>query len=157
LCSCVAARIVGLAGPEVISPNANITVSLITENYIQSVADISVAFSLSPAVYRGYLGPLLLGSFYLGSARSNVLNNVNFTVQTPSDLSDVHYINAAVTSLYGASHVPITMIWNLRVDVGNATSTALGTTVDGLNVCKFETQSPASLRMYDSSGAVAYC
>jgi hypothetical protein len=135
LCSSVAARIVVLAGPKVISPNTNITVSLITENYIQSVADQSVAFSVSPVAYSGYLGDLV-GSFYLGPALSNVLDDLNFTVRTPSYLSGVQYINAAVTSLYGANHGPVTIIFNLRVETGNATSAERGTTTGGANACK---------------------
>jgi hypothetical protein len=135
LCSSVAARIVGLAAPKIISPNTNITVSLITKTYIQSVADHSVAFSVSPQAYVGYLGPLLLGSFYLGPTLSNVLDDLNFTVRTPSDLSGVQYINAAVTSLYGISHGPVTTIFNLRVDTGNATSAERSVTIGGWNTC----------------------
>jgi hypothetical protein len=65
-----------------------------------------------------------------------VLNDLNFTVRTPSDLSGVQYINAAVTSLYGASHGPVTTIFNLRVDTGNVTSVERGTTTDGSNACE---------------------
>ena len=63
------ARIVGLAGPSQITPGSTIDVTLITENYIQSVADISAAFALSPNNFPGALGFDFLGDFFIGPSK----------------------------------------------------------------------------------------
>lgn len=64
------ARIVGLAAPKVIAVNETFTVTLLTENYIQSVKDLVAALSLSPrADADGFIGTEYLGSFYLGPGK----------------------------------------------------------------------------------------
>lgn len=127
------ARIVGLAAPATIAPNSNITLTLITENYIQSVKDLSTAFALSPQSTSGFLGTQYLGSFYLGPEKSNVLTNLTFTVTTPSDISSVKYITGAVNSLYGASNGPATYQFNVPTTPGDQTSEKLNSDVGGIN------------------------
>lgn len=129
------ARIVGLAAPSIIAPNSEITVTLITENYIQSVADISAAFSLSTASTTNYLGAPYLGSFYLGPDKSNIVANVTLTVNTPNDLTGIRFLNGAVTSLYGASYGPVTVIFHVPVSPGTTTSDTLNSDVGGINSC----------------------
>ena len=63
-------RIVGLAAPKVIVANETFTVTLITENYIQSVKDLVAAFALTPRVdLDGFIGTEYLGSYYLGPGK----------------------------------------------------------------------------------------
>ncbi|KAK4494548.1 hypothetical protein PRZ48_013904 [Zasmidium cellare] len=133
LAGAASARIVGLAAPATIAPDSNITLTLITENYIQSVKDLSAAFALSPQITNGFLGTQYLGSFYLGPDKSNVLNNLTFTVTTPSDISSVKYITGAVNSLYGASNGPVTLQFNVPTTPGTETSEKLNSDVGGIN------------------------
>lgn len=62
------ARIVGVAAPTELAPGADLEVTLITENYIQSVLDVSAAVGLSPVVFPDTLG-VYVGSFYLGPGK----------------------------------------------------------------------------------------
>ncbi|KAF2162582.1 hypothetical protein M409DRAFT_27203 [Zasmidium cellare ATCC 36951] len=133
LAGAATARIVGLAAPATIAPNSNITLTLITENYIQSVKDLSAAFALSPQITNGFLGTQYLNSFYLGPDKSNVLNNLTFTVTTPSDISSVKYITGAVNSLYGASNGPVTLQFDVPTTPGTETSDDLNADVGGTN------------------------
>ena len=59
------ARIVGVAAPSQLAPGADFELTLITENYIQTVVDVSAAVGLSSVVYPDTLGSYI-GSFYLG-------------------------------------------------------------------------------------------
>lgn len=127
------ARIVGMAAPAMIAPNSNITITLITENYIQSVQDISAAFALSTQLTPGFLGTQYLGSFYLGPEKSNVLTNLTFSVTTPSDVSSVKYITGAVNSLYGVSSGHVTLQFDVPMTSGDETSDTLNSDVGGIN------------------------
>jgi hypothetical protein len=61
-----AARIVGVAVPATIRAGDGFNAVIITENFIQSVADVAVGFGVAPgAGYGGALGSVL-GTFYLG-------------------------------------------------------------------------------------------
>jgi hypothetical protein len=97
----------------------------LTENYIQSVSDVAVAWGFqtpSTAYPQGY--PYTLGSFtnssYLGPKQSNTLNNVTVVATVPGSLEVGKYVvfGVAVMSLYGASGGPITQGWNVTVHVG---------------------------------------
>ena len=59
------ARIVGLAAPSKLAPGSDFQITLITEDYVQSVFDVSAAFGLSPIVFPGTLGTYI-SSFYIG-------------------------------------------------------------------------------------------
>ena len=119
-----AARINGIQAPSTVAPNSTITLTLLTENYIQSVADISVAwgYSLAPG-YPGTLGSFI-SSEYLGPDKSNTLENVTISATVPEGLSGEAYagkdllLSAAVYSLYGASSGPVVQAFNVTVKVG---------------------------------------
>lgn len=84
--SFASARLVGLAAPSTLAPSQPFTLTLITENYIQAVADVSVAWGYAPA--PGF--PQSLGSFtnssYLGPSKSNQLKNVTIETTAPAEL-----------------------------------------------------------------------
>ena len=63
------ALITGIEVPEIIAPNTTVCIKILTANYIQTVADVAMAFGLSfqPAVPANQsVGTYLLGSTYLG-------------------------------------------------------------------------------------------
>jgi hypothetical protein len=122
------ARIIGLSAPSTLTPNSTFTFTLLTENYIQSVADVAVAWGfqrVTPANPTGY--PYTLGSFtnssYIGPKQSNTLTNVTVDAVVPAALGDDSWkgdvvFSVAVMSLYGASGGPSTAGWNVTVKVG---------------------------------------
>ncbi|EKD13595.1 uncharacterized protein L3040_009005 [Drepanopeziza brunnea f. sp. 'multigermtubi'] len=118
------ARIAGVAAPAVIAPGTPFVVQLLTENYIQTVYDVSAAFGLSPAPgYQGALGTTI-GSVYIGPGKSNILEPLNFTVSIDSDtIYGQKTLTAAVMSLYGVSSSPALTGFNVTVTVGKETST----------------------------------
>ena len=66
------ALITGIEVPEVVAPNTTVRIKIVTANYIQTVADIAMAFGLSyqPAVPANQtVGTYLLGSTYLGPGK----------------------------------------------------------------------------------------
>lgn len=123
------ARLVGIAAPATIAPSQPFELHLLTENYIQSVADVSIAwgFSLAP----GY--PLTLGSFtnssYLGPSLSNQLENVTIDAVAPAGLEQWAgqevVLAGSLFSLYGASGTPSVTNFNVTVAVGNETSSEI--------------------------------
>ncbi|OAL04595.1 hypothetical protein IQ06DRAFT_290651 [Phaeosphaeriaceae sp. SRC1lsM3a] len=127
--SLASARIIGLAAPATLTPNASFTLTLLTENYIQSVADVAVAWGFQTPTENNPTGfPYTLGSFansaYLGPEKSNTLQNVTIDATAPATLEkgkDV-VLGVAVMSLYGASGGPITQAWNVTVHVGEEAS-----------------------------------
>jgi len=63
------ARLVGIAIPDVIRPGEGFNAIILTENYIQSVYDVAIAFGYKPAgAFPDSLGTVL-DSFYLGPGR----------------------------------------------------------------------------------------
>lgn len=60
------ARLVGISVPETIKPGDEVEIKILSENYIQTVDEIAIAFGY--AVGAGYPGTLtnLLSSSYLG-------------------------------------------------------------------------------------------
>ncbi|KAJ4985160.1 hypothetical protein SVAN01_09387 [Stagonosporopsis vannaccii] len=124
--SAASARIIGIEAPSTLAPNSTFTLTLLTENYIQTVADISVAWGYSVA--PGY--PTALGSFaqsaYLGPDKSNTLENITVQATVPEGLAADAWngsvvLSAGVTSLYGASAGPVVMGFNVTVKVGAET------------------------------------
>ena len=120
----VSARIYGISAPSTIEPGTPFTVSLLTQDYIQSVYDVAVAFGVASG--QGYPDSLgtVFASEYLGPALSNTLNNINFPViidgNTPAGTA---LISASVYSLYGVEYEPTLENFNVTVTVGSATST----------------------------------
>ncbi|OAL45894.1 hypothetical protein IQ07DRAFT_206793 [Pyrenochaeta sp. DS3sAY3a] len=126
------ARIVGIASPSTLAPNSTFTLTLLTENYIQSVADIAVAWGFqlpTPSNPTGY--PYTLGSFsdstYLGPNKSNTLQNVTVEASVPEGLAGESWkgkdivLGAGVYSLYGASGGPVVTGFNVTVKIGDVT------------------------------------
>jgi hypothetical protein len=74
LLSVAGARIIGIAVPATIRPGDGFNAIIQTENYIQSVYDVSIAFGVAPgAGSPGSLGNVL-GSYYLGPGKLCMLN-----------------------------------------------------------------------------------
>lgn len=71
LTTLTAARIASITVPSSIAPGYPIPITLQTEDYIQPVQDIAIAFGLTPsATYmNGTLGTTFLGSLYLGPSK----------------------------------------------------------------------------------------
>lgn len=59
------ARIYGLAAPSQVAIGSQFQVKLLTQNYIQRVEDVSVAFGFAPEIHPESLG-LYASSSYLG-------------------------------------------------------------------------------------------
>ncbi|KAK8200464.1 hypothetical protein IWZ00DRAFT_45971 [Phyllosticta capitalensis] len=117
------ARLVGVKAPSTIKPGDVFTAQLVTENYIQSVTDVSVVFGLAPdASYGGSLGTFV-GAKFLGEDQSNQLHNVNVSMIMPTTVQTGKQIfGAALYSLYGASTTPVISEFNVSVTIGDATS-----------------------------------
>ncbi|KAL0941676.1 uncharacterized protein CTRU02_204439 [Colletotrichum truncatum] len=118
------ARIYGIAFPETVKAGDQVNAIVETENYIQSVQDIAIAFGIAPeaTAYPGTLSTVL-GSFYLGPEKSNILENITETVTIPADLVAGKYVVAAgLYSLYGASSGPTLTNYNVTITVSNSTS-----------------------------------
>jgi hypothetical protein len=122
------ARLTGIAAPSVLAPNSTFTLTLLSEGYIQSVADISVAwgFSLAPG-YPGSLGSFT-NSAYLGPEKSNQgQQNVTLTATVPAGLAMDAYmgkdvlLSAGIYSLYGASGTVTVTGFNVTIRVGEST------------------------------------
>jgi hypothetical protein len=127
--SLASARLIGISAPSSVAPNSTFQLTLLSEGYIQSVADVAVAwgFDLLPG-YPGSLGGYA-SSAYLGPSKSNQgQNNVTISATVPAELAEAYYfgkemlLNAAVYSLYGASSGTTVTGFNVTVSIGNATS-----------------------------------
>ena len=98
------ARIVGIASPATLVPSQPFTLTLLTENYIQRVSDISVAWGFDP-IGRAYTIGSSSSSAYLGPTQSNVLHNVTIDAVVPADMAAWNgknvVLTAGVYSLYG--------------------------------------------------------
>ncbi|KAL5119387.1 hypothetical protein ACEQ8H_002656 [Pleosporales sp. CAS-2024a] len=126
--SLASARIIGISVPSTVAPNTTFSLTLLTENYIQSVADVAVAWGFQTPSERYPNGiPYTLGSYtgssYLGPNNSNTLTNVTVDAVAPPATLDLGasydmVFSAAVTSLYGASGSVVTNAWNVTVHVG---------------------------------------
>ncbi|KAK0876895.1 hypothetical protein LTR87_009244 [Friedmanniomyces endolithicus] len=140
--SAVSARIAGIAAPESIAAGSDFSITIITENYIQAVLDLSAAFGLTTKVYPDSLGPYLT-SVYLGPTQSNIRTNISVPASVPSsyNVGSTYHLIAAITSLYGAGHSPTTTLFDLAVTVSNATSSSLIATFDGIDSCASSTPS----------------
>ncbi|KAF3810029.1 hypothetical protein GCG54_00002478 [Colletotrichum gloeosporioides] len=138
------ARIYGIAFPETVKAGDQVNAIIETENYIQSVQDVAIAFGIAPeaSAYPGTLSTVI-GSFYLGPGKlprgprgrhkfvlnmfqiekSNVLDNITETVTIPAELAAGTYVvSAGVYSLYGASSSTTLTNYNVTITVGDATS-----------------------------------
>ncbi|RSL72244.1 hypothetical protein CEP54_000847 [Fusarium duplospermum] len=118
------ARIVGISVPKTIKPGEDFEAIIISENYIQSVYDVAIAFGYSPG--KGFPGSLgqVADSFYLGPDESNQLHNFNKTINIPTDATKGEgLVTASLFSLYGAAKAPTLSNYNVSVTFGDETST----------------------------------
>lgn len=118
LLSSASARIVGVSAPSTVYAYNPFTVSLITEDYIQSVYDVAVAFGVAPgAGYPDSLGNIM-ASEYLGPTKSNTLSPITFTVTLPQGTENGQYtLSASVMSLYGVEYEPVLSPFNTTITV----------------------------------------
>ncbi|WPG98471.1 Hypothetical protein R9X50_00126200 [Acrodontium crateriforme] len=137
LATLASARIYGVGIPSEIQPGEDFNVTILTENYIQSVSDISAAFGLGERLYAGSLGSVFVGSAYLGPEKSNIVKNFTLTAKIPSTYptGEVAYFNVAITSLYGTLSSPTSTIYNVPFVVGNATDDYMVWSTNGTNTC----------------------
>ena len=146
------ARISGIAVPSTIAPGSNFRVTILTQDYIQSIQDVAIAFGLAPnaAIANSSLGTLL-NSKYLGPGKvslkpffrhggcyrcwhsvdivdvlvddSNVVTNITHFVQIPDGMAQGPIVfTAALFSLLGAESEPSLETFSVDVTVGNFTS-----------------------------------
>ncbi|KAL1635642.1 hypothetical protein SLS56_001695 [Neofusicoccum ribis] len=122
--SLTTARLVGLRVPATIAPGATFTATIISENYIQSVYDVAVAFGTSPAPSHPEWLSTVLASDYLGPALSNLAYSPNFTLTMPATVAQgsEQVVYAALYSLYGASTMPTLSTFNVTAVIGEETS-----------------------------------
>ncbi len=118
------ARIIGLSTPSTIVAGVPFTISLLTEDYIQTVYDVGFALGITPGV--GY--PQSLGQVITSASLSTLSNSdvpLNFTVSIPSTFQQgTATLATSVMSLYGVGSEPSLGNWNVTVTVGNSSSTA---------------------------------
>ncbi|KAF2731917.1 hypothetical protein EJ04DRAFT_401703, partial [Polyplosphaeria fusca] len=119
------ARLIGIAAPSTLAPGKPFTLTLLTENYIQTVADVAVAWGYSAPPGHIYSLGSPSASAYLGPEKSNQLNNVSISTTAPAELANFGgevVLSAAVFSLYGVSSGPSVANFNVTVKVGGETS-----------------------------------
>jgi hypothetical protein len=125
--SAASARIIGIEAPSTLARNGTFNLTLLTEGYIQSVADISVAwgYELAPGYYAS------VGAYpqsaYLGPNKSNTYDNITVEATVPAELNDPIWngsltLAAGVYSLYGVGSGPVVTGFNVTVQVGDETS-----------------------------------
>ena len=118
LLSSASARIVGVSAPPTVYGYNPFNVSLITQEYSQSVYDVAAAFGVAPgAGYPDTLGSIM-ASEYLGPANSNTLSLITFTVTLPQGTQNGQYtLSASVMSLYGVTYEPVLSPFNTTITV----------------------------------------
>ncbi|KAK4950799.1 hypothetical protein LTR10_010792 [Elasticomyces elasticus] len=136
------ARIAGIAAPSSVVAGSEFTITIITENYIQSVLDVSAAFGFTGTIFSDSLGSYLT-SVYLGPSQSNILTNISVSANVPASYAAAtsYHLTAAITSLYGAAYSPTITLFDLPVSISNVTSSDLTSTFDGTNACGLSTPS----------------
>jgi len=124
LLSLASARIVGVAVPATIRPGDGFNAIIETENYIQSVYDVAIAFGVAPgAGFPGSLG-VVMDSFYLGPEQSNQITNITkWTTLPASTPKGAATLSAGLFSLYGAVYSPTLSNYAVNVTIGDSTST----------------------------------
>ncbi|KAL6864279.1 hypothetical protein J3F83DRAFT_716061 [Trichoderma novae-zelandiae] len=123
LVAVASARIVGIAVPETVAPGSTIKATIVTENYIQTVYDVAVAWGFAHG--EGFPQSLgqVIDSSYLGPNLSNVMGNITQYITIPASAAKGEaLVSASVMSLYGAVYGPTLTNFNVSVTVGDSTS-----------------------------------
>jgi len=122
------ARIGGIAAPTQLAPNQPFQITILTENYIQSVADIAVSWGYMP-VGQSYTVGSWPSSAHLGPADSNISKNITIDAVAPQGLDAFKgqnvVLTAGVYSLYGVSGEATVTGFNVTVKVGDKKSDEL--------------------------------
>ncbi|KAL1621733.1 hypothetical protein SLS56_009037 [Neofusicoccum ribis] len=122
--SMAAARVTGITLPKQVATGSNFTAFVNTENYIQSIADVSIAFGAAPAeyAYEKTLGTVLLAEKTLGPELSNVIQNISIPLTIPADFQKGEtLITASLFSLTGARYSGTIQYFNVSVTVADVT------------------------------------
>ncbi|KAI8932516.1 hypothetical protein NX059_010695 [Plenodomus lindquistii] len=130
------ALIVGISAPSTLAPNSTFPLTLITQNYIQSVGDVAVAYGFLVPTEQEPLGfPGMLGSYYnsayIGPEKSKAVDNVTISATVPAELAGEGWTGkkillvAAIYSIYGASGDTNISGWNVTVGTGATTGGAI--------------------------------
>lgn len=71
LAATASARIIGINVPAQLVPGQTFDATILTENYIQSIKDVAIAFGIAPTMYAmdGTLGTAALGQMALGDGK----------------------------------------------------------------------------------------
>ncbi|KAG8407597.1 hypothetical protein J3458_020348 [Metarhizium acridum] len=118
------ARITGISVPETIKPGDTINATIVSENYIQAVYDVAIAFGYAPGHGTPESLGLVAGSMYLGPGESNQLHSFTKQFAIPQNAPrGKGLITASLMSLYGALHMPTLSNYNVSVTFGDETST----------------------------------
>ncbi|EFY89892.1 hypothetical protein MAC_04101 [Metarhizium acridum CQMa 102] len=138
------ARITGISVPETIKPGDTINATIISENYIQAVYDVAIAFGYAPGHGTPESLGLVAGSMYLGPGTvyepSSLLADERLQKKRAGESNQLHsftkqfaipqnaprgkgLITASLMSLYGALHMPTLSNYNVSVTFGDETST----------------------------------
>jgi len=135
--SLATAIIYGIQAPSSIIAGSPFTITLLTEDYIQSVYDVAVAFGIQPIPLYcpGCLGLFVFASEYLGPPLSNVITPINFNVTVDAEYAQYgtgpSQVHATLYSLMGASLGPVLTTFALNLTVGDTLSS---TTVTGSRI-----------------------
>ncbi|KAK7539438.1 uncharacterized protein J3D65DRAFT_601514 [Phyllosticta citribraziliensis] len=125
LASLASARITGITLPTKIGVNEVFNVTIKSENYIQSIADIAFAFGVIQPQYAdaGSLGMYLVGESFLGPTFSNQISDFIVPVGPIPDYvpKGETLFNAALFSLLGSRFAPTTFVWNATVTLQDKT------------------------------------
>ncbi|KAG9231063.1 hypothetical protein BJ875DRAFT_518177 [Amylocarpus encephaloides] len=118
----VTARISVISAPSTIAPGVPFTLTARTTNGLQTTYDVAIAFGLSPSPSHSHTLDTILNSFYLGPSKSNVVDNINFTVAIDAQTAKgVYVLGGASMGLYGVGNSPVLREWNVTVSVGKET------------------------------------
>ncbi|KAF2089699.1 hypothetical protein K490DRAFT_21974, partial [Saccharata proteae CBS 121410] len=118
------ARIIGITVPAQVGAGDTFDAIIRTENYIQTVEDVSIVFGIAPSeyAYPGELGTELLTQKTLGPELSNTVSNITAKITLPASTPQGSSIlAAALYSLYGARYGPTITNYNVTVVVANTT------------------------------------
>ncbi|KAF1955061.1 hypothetical protein CC80DRAFT_493403 [Byssothecium circinans] len=120
------AILTGISVPATLAPSAPYTITLLSENYIQAVADVAVAwgYATPASAYPRTLGGYTSSS-YLGPDKSNQLENVTVETTAPAELGNLGteaVVSVSLFSLFGKGGTPSVQTWNVTVGVGESVS-----------------------------------
>ncbi|KAF2259487.1 hypothetical protein CC78DRAFT_437658, partial [Lojkania enalia] len=120
-------RIIGFKAPSKVQLSSTVDVELITQGYIQKVADVGVGFGWGSKA-PGYIGYFHTNA-YLGPEKSNIAStNISFRVTVPKGLANYGFkegdkltLSAALYSIYGLSGLVTLTNMNVTVEIAKET------------------------------------